>query len=150
MPSTPSIQVIKRAVIERRPILMSIAVLGWSVKYLVSLSLTHTTGPEVYGVLTAAIAAGAAGANLVLLRSSRPQALLAAGLLVLWAVVALAGIAGAVAHVVGPVPGHGPLDLRPRPIAAPLVFTVLGTVGAVALVLGQRLRIRQAADSGRE
>ncbi len=106
--------------------------------------MTHTTGPELYGVLTAALAVGAAGANLAILRSSRPQRLLAAGLLVLWAVIALAGVAGAVAHIVGPVAGHGPVDLRPRPIAAPLVFTLLGLVGAAALGLGERAAIRRA------
>jgi hypothetical protein len=147
MPSTISIQPIKRAVLVRRPLIMSIAVAVWSAKYLVSLGLTHTTGPEMYGVLTAALSLGAAGANLVLLRSPRPQIPLAGALLVLWIVVAIAGMAGMVAHVIGPVPGHGPMDLRPRPIAAPLVFTALGTVGAVALVLGQRMRIRMAARS---
>jgi hypothetical protein len=62
--------------------------------------------------------------------------------LVLWAVVALGGLAGMIAHIVGPVPGHGPMDLRPRPIPAPLVFTLLGCVGALALSRGRRSRIR--------
>ena len=35
----------------------------------------------------------------------------------------------------------GAVDLRPRPIVAPLVFTVLGSVGALALFLGQRARM---------
>jgi hypothetical protein len=145
-----SIQTIKQTIMARRPMIMSIAVLAWSIKYAIGLGLTHTTGPELYGVLVAALSAGAAGANLVLLRSSRPQILLAAVLLVLWAAVAFGGLAGTVAHIVGPVPGHGPMDLRPRPIAAPLVFTALGAVGAIALVLGQRLRIHMAAQSEEE
>lgn len=143
MPSTISIQAIRRTVVERRPLLMSIAAFGWSVKYLVSLGFTHTTGPELYGVLTAALAVGAAGANLALLRSHRPRVALAAALLVLWAFIAFAGVAGTVAHVAGPVPGHGPMDLRPRPVAAPLVFTLLGLVGGSALVFGQRAAIRR-------
>ena len=150
MPAKHAIQGIKRTILEHRPVLMSMAVLGWSLKYLVSLGLTHTTGPEIYGVLTAALAAGAAGSNLVILRSSRPQLLLAAVLVGLWALIALAGLAGTIAHIVGPVAGHGPVDLRPRPIVAPLVFTLLGSVGAAALVLGQRARARLAASPEKE
>jgi hypothetical protein len=146
MPAQHAIQGIKRTILEHRPVLMSVAVLGWSVKYLVSLGLTHTTGPELYGVLTAALAAGAAGSNLVILRSSRPQFLLSAGLVGIWALVALGGLGGTIAHIVGPVAGHGPVDLRPRPIAAPLVFTLLGSVGAAALLLGQRARARLATS----
>lgn len=146
MPTKHAIQGFKRTILEHRPVLMSVAVLGWSLKYLVSLGLTHTTGPELYGVLTAALAAGAAGSNLVILRSSRPQLLLAAVLVGLWALIALAGLGGTIAHIVGPVAGHGPVDLRPRPIAAPLVFTLLGSVGGAALVLGQRARARLASE----
>jgi hypothetical protein len=121
---------------------MSVVVLAWSTKYTLTLALTHTTGPELYGVLSAALAMGAAVANLALLRSPRVRVAVTAGVLVLWAVIALAGIAGTVAHVVGPVAGHGPVDLRPRPVLAPLVFSVLGSVGAFALVSGQRARLR--------
>lgn len=149
MPSTSSIRAIRRIVTERRPLLTSIAVVAWSTKSLVSLGLTHTTGPELYGVVTAALAVGAAGANLALLRSPRPQVLLSAALLVIWVVIAVAGVAGTVAHVVGPVPGHGPIDLRPRPVVAPLIFTLLGLVGGAALLFGQRAAIRRVRN-GRE
>jgi hypothetical protein len=141
---------ILRTIAERRPLIMSVVVLGWSIKYLVSLGLTHTTGPELYGVLTAALATGAAVTNLVLLRSSRMPVLVTVAVLVLWGVVALGGLAGTIAHIVGPVPGHGPIDLRPRPIASPLVFTLLGLVGGAALFLGQRMRVRAAAKSEKE
>ena len=144
MPATTILRRIKRTVIERRPVLMSVAVLGWSLKYLVSLGLTHTTGPELYGVLAAALAAGAAGSNLVVLRSARPQVLLAAALLGLWAVIGLAGVGGTIAHVIGPVAGHGPVDLRPRPIAAPMIFTLLALVGGAALLIGERAAIRRS------
>lgn len=73
-------------------------------------------------------------------RSPRVRLVATAAVLLLWTVVALGGLAGTIAHVIGPVPGHGPMDLRPRPIAAPLVFTLLGSVGAAALTLGQRAR----------
>lgn len=132
-----------RTITERRPVLMTVAVFAWSAKYVVELGLTHTTGPEIYGVLTAALATGAAIANLAIFRSARTPVLVTAALLALWAVIAAAGIAGAVAHVIGPVAGHGPIDLRPRPIAAPLVFTGLGLVGGAALFLGRRPVIRR-------
>jgi hypothetical protein len=70
--------------------------------------------------------------------------------LVVWAVVALGGIAGTVAHVVGPPIGEGPVDARPRPIPAPLVFTLLGLVGGAALLLGQRATFRSLRRSWEE
>ncbi len=115
-----------------------------------TLALVHHTGPELYGVLTAALSTGAAAANLALLRSPRVRLIATAAVVLLWAIVALGGVAGTIAHVVGPVPGHGPMDLRPRPIAAPLVFTLLGTVGAAALGLGQRAKQRAAATFERK
>jgi hypothetical protein len=144
----PSIATILRTFAERRPFLMSVGVLVWSTRYLVTLALNHNTGSELYGVLTAALATGAAVANLALLRSPRTQLVLTAAVFVLWALIAVAGFAGTMVHIVGPVPGHGPMDLRPRPIAAPLVVTILGSIGAVSLFLGQRAR-RRALQSGK-
>lgn len=144
MQTIQSPRAILRTISERKPLIMSVVVLGWSIKYVVSLGLAHTTGPELYGVLVAALATGAAVANLAILRSPRAQVLVTVAVLVLWAVIAVGGIAGTVAHVVGPVPGHGPVDLRPRPIAAPLVFTLLGVVGGAALFFGKRAAIRRA------
>ena len=147
---TRSLQTIWRTVIDHRSQLMSVVVLGWSIDYTVTLAVVHHTGPELYGVLTAAISTGAAIANLVLLRSPRVRLIATGAVLLLWTVVALGGIAGTIAHAVGPVPGHGPVDLRPRPIVAPLVFTLLGIVGAAALTLGQRMRMRAAATFEKE
>jgi hypothetical protein len=138
-----------RTIGRRRPLIMSVVVLGWSTKYFVSLALTHNTGPELYGVLTAALAIGAAIANFALLRTPRVLVVVTAGVLVLWAVIAVAGLGGTVAHIVGPVAGHGPIDPRPRPVPAPLVFTLLGSVGAFALASGQRARLRAALASGK-
>jgi hypothetical protein len=70
--------------------------------------------------------------------------------IVLWALISLGGVAGTIAHAVGPVPGHGPIDPRPRPVFAPLVFTLLGTVGGTALFLGQRAAIRRARNHEKE
>jgi hypothetical protein len=127
------------------PLLVSVLVLCWSVSEFVNLALHHNTGAELYGVLTAGLSTAAAIANIGLLRSTRLQILATAGVLLLWAVVALGGIAGVIAHIVGPVPGHGPLDLRPRPIGAPLVFTLLGSVGGLALWRGEQRLSRTAA-----
>ena len=147
---TLSIRPIWRTVTAHRFQLMSAVVLGWSIYYTVTLVVTHTTGSELYGVLTASLATGAAVSNLALLRSPRVRVIATGAVLVLWAVIVLGGIAGTIAHIVGPVPGHGPVDLRPRPIAAPLVFTLLGSVGAAALALGQRARMRAASTSEKE
>lgn len=145
-----SIRTIWRNMAAHRFQVMSAVVLGWSIYYTVILAVVHNTGPELYGVLTAVLATVAASSNLALLRSRRVRVLVTGAVLVLWAVVALGGIGGTIAHLVGPVPGHGPIDLRPRPIAAPLVFTLLGSVGAAALVFGQRARIRAASTSEKE
>jgi len=150
MQATEFPRTVVRTIAERRPLIMSVAVLAWSVKYTVSLGLTHTTGPEVYGVMTAALAVGAAVANLVLLRSGRMPVLVVGGLLALWVLIAVAGLAGTIAHIVGPVAGHGPVDLRPRPIPAPLVFTLLGAVGGTALFLGRRAAARRISNHERE
>ena len=132
--------------IRRAALVASVVVFGWSLVELVNLSLNHNTGPEVYGILVAALATGAGVANLVLLRSSRAQVLVIVAVLGVWAVVALGGIAGAVAHIVGAPLGEGPVDLRPRPATAPLVFTFLGLVGGAALLFGQRAAFRGLRD----
>lgn len=147
---TQSLRSIWRTVTDHRSQLMSLVVLGWSIDYTVTLAVVHNSGPEFYGVLTAAISTGAAAANLALLRSPRARLIATGAVLLLWTVVAFGGLAGTIAHVIGPVPGHGPMDLRPRPIAAPLVFTLLGTVGAAALVLGQRAKQRAVATLERK
>jgi 4-amino-4-deoxy-L-arabinose transferase-like glycosyltransferase len=136
--------------IRRVGLLVSLAVLGWSFVELVNLSLTHTTGPELYGVLAAALATGAGVANVALLRSPRARVLVIIAVLVVWAVVAVGGVAGTVAHLVGPPIDEGPIDPRPRPFAAPLVFTFLGVVGAAALVFGQRAALRGPRNPSKE
>jgi hypothetical protein len=147
---TTSLRTIWRTLTDHRSQLVSVVVLGWSVDYTLTLAVVHNTGAELYGVLTAALSTTAAIATLVLLRSPRTRIVATSAVLVLWTIVALGGIAGTIAHVVGPVPGHGLVDLRPRPVAAPLVFTLLGSVGAAALTFGQRARTRAAASSEKE
>jgi hypothetical protein len=82
--------------------------------------------------------------TLALLRSNERHLWATVAVLVLWSVVAIGGLAGTVAHVIGPVAGHGPVDLRPRPVPAPLVFTLLGLAGGAAVWFGQRRGARRA------
>ena len=131
-------------------ILTAIVVLGWSIVELVSLLSRHTTGPELSGVAVAGLAVAAGVLNLALLRSERRRLWATIAVLVLWAVVALGGIAGTVAHIVGPSGGHGPIDLRPRPIPAPLIFTLLGLAGGAALWFGQRSGARPTYERREE
>jgi drug/metabolite transporter (DMT)-like permease len=116
---------------------VTLVVLGWSIVELANLVSVHTTGPELYGVLVAALSVTAAVLSILLLRSDERQLRYVLPLVGLWAVVALGGIGGSVAHIVGPVAGHGPVDPRPRPVAAPLIFTLLGVVAGAASWLGQ-------------
>jgi hypothetical protein len=131
-------------------IITAIVVLGWSMVELVSLLSRHTTGPELYGVVVAGLAVTAGVLNMALLRSEQRRLWATVAVLVLWSVVALGGIAGTVAHIIGPVAGHGPIDLRPRPIPAPLIFTLLGLAGGAALWFGQRRRARSAHELRKE
>src|SRR5262249_14756759 len=78
----PFIGATRRPFAERHPLIMSVVALGWPIKYFVPLALVHTTGPELYGVLTAALATGSAVANLALLRSPRMQVVAIAAVLV--------------------------------------------------------------------
>jgi len=134
----------------RVSIVVAIVVLAWSIVELASLLSRHTTGPELYGVVVAGLAVAAGVLNLALLRSDQRRLWATVAVLVLWGVVALGGLAGTVAHIIGPVAGHGPIDLRPRPIPAPLVFTLLGLAGGAALWFGQRRRMRSAEEPREE
>ncbi|HEX5014202.1 MAG TPA: hypothetical protein VFV72_08590 [Candidatus Limnocylindrales bacterium] len=117
---------------------VSVVVFAWSTVEFVSLLTRHTTGAELYGVLVAALAVVAGALTVYLVASTRRRVFATWAVIALWGFIALGGLAGVVAHVVGPVPGHGPVDTRPRPIPAPLIFTVLGAVGGVAVHRGQR------------
>ena len=134
----------------RVALLVTFVITVWSLLEFINLGVKHTTGPEIYGVLTAVLATGAGIASILLLRSPRPYTILTFAVLALWVVIAIAGLAGVAAHIIGPVAGHGPVDPRPRPIAAPLIFTVFGLVGAGALAVAKRPSIRRVLGSGRE
>jgi len=125
-------------------------VLALSVAEFINLSGRHMVGAESYGLLVAGIAVAAGIFSLGLVLSPQRRVIATAAVLVLWAIVALGGVAGTYYHIVGVAPEYGPVDPRPRPIAAPLVFTLLGTVGGTALFFGQRAAIRRARNQGEE
>jgi hypothetical protein len=143
-----ALEPVKRITANRRTVSLSVSgvVLIWSIVELVSLALRHTAGPEIYGVLVAAIAVAAGSMTVLLLVSRRRQAIATAAALLLWAVVALGGLAGAVVHVTGAGPAE-PADPRPRPAGAPLVFVGLALSGGAALVYGQRTSLRRTSES---
>lgn len=137
--------VMRRARLWRFALFITTAlVLAMSVALFVDLGGRHTIGAESYGLLVAALAVAAGIFSLGLVLSSRRQIIATGAVLVLWAIVALGGVAGTYYHAVGVAPEYGPVDPRPRPPAAPLVFTLLGTVGGAALFLGQRTAIRRS------
>ena len=130
------------------PLVATVVVLGWSLVELIGLvSRGHTIGPELYGILVAVLAVGAGLLSLALLASRGRRIAAVVAVVILWAVIALGGLAGAAAHAIGPVPGHGPVDDRPRPAGAPLVFTALGLVGGGALIYGSRRRSGRGRES---
>jgi len=146
----PPASAVARAHTRRRAATIgALAVVAWSIIELVSLAWRHTVGPELYGVLVAAVAVGAAVLGLVALRSSRRRGRLAILALVVWAVVAIGGIGGVAAHMIGPS-GHGPADPRPRPPLAPLAFTAMGVAGALTVVLGYRGSATRTRTAGEE
>jgi hypothetical protein len=124
--------------------------LAVSVAEFINLSGRHTVGAESYGLLVAGVAIAAGIFSLGLLLSPQRRVIATAAVLVLWAIVALGGLAGTYYHIVGVAPEYGPVDPRPRPIAAPLVFTLLGVVGGTALFFGQRAAIRRARNQEEE
>lgn len=143
MEPNTALQTTTRAMTGRRiaSLLVTVLVLLWSIEEVVNLSVNHTTGPEIYGVLAAVVAVGVSVLSLALIVTSRTRALATVGVLVLWTIVAICGLGGVAAHIVGPEEGHGPVDTRPRPMAAPLIFTALGLAGGAALFWGQRLSL---------
>jgi hypothetical protein len=132
------------------PFVTSALVLALSVAEFINLSGRHMVGSESYGLLVAGVAVAAGTFSLGLVLSPQRRVIATAAVLVLWAIVALGGVAGTYYHIVGVAPEYGPVDPRPRPIAAPLVFTLLGTVGGTALFFEQRAAIRRARNQGEE
>jgi hypothetical protein len=128
----------------------SALVLALSVAEFINLGGRHSVGAESYGLLVAGVAVAAGIFSLGLVLSPKRRVIATAAVLVLWAIVVLGGVAGTYYHIVGVAPEYGPVDPRPRPIVAPLVFTLLGLVGGAALWLGQRTGEGWATNIGKE
>jgi hypothetical protein len=124
----------------------SALVLALSVAEFINLSGRHTVGAESYGLLVAGVAVAAGIFSLGLVLSSKRRLIATAAVLVLWAIVVLGGVAGTYYHIVGVAPEYGAVDPRPRPLAAPLVFTLLGIIGGTALLLAQRFALRRSRN----
>ena len=100
------------------------------------LLVRHTTGEEIWGPITAAMAALAGVSSLVVLAKGGRSRLARYGLIALWLTVAFFGFGGYQSHRLGP--SEGAVDPRPRPPLAPLVFTGMGIAGAVVLRYGTK------------
>ena len=118
-------------------------VLALSVAEFINLSGRHTVGAESYGLLVAGVAVAAGMFSLGLVLSLQRRVIATAAVLILWAIVALGGLAGTYYHIVGVAPEYGPVDPRPRPVVAPLVFTLLGVVGGSAVFVAHRSASRR-------
>ncbi len=149
MQATDVLPVVRRIVTDRRMAALAVLVVVflWALVELVSLAFRHTTGPEIYGVYVAGLAVVAGALSVLVLRSGQQRLLVTAAIVVLWAVVALGGVAGTWFHATGTGPEAGPVDPRPRPQGAPLIFSALGLVGGSALVYGQRTAGRTARNT---
>ena len=105
---------------------------------------------ESYGMLIVGVAAAAGILSLGLVVSPQRRVIATAGavVLVLRAIVALGGVAGTYYHIVGVAPEYGPVDPRPRPIAALLASAY--RITRFRPVLGKRPAIRRARDQEEE
>ena len=113
---------------------ISIASLGLLVDLLL---VGHTTGEEIWGPITAALAASTAGLSLVFLAVRGRNRAIRIGLIAFWLTVAFFGFGGYNDHRLAR-PADTVTDQRERPPLAPLVFTGMGIAGAVVLRSGTK------------
>jgi hypothetical protein len=135
-PRTPAIADATRDRGRPRALIVTAGVAVGSLALFVDLLLAgHTTGEEIWGPVSAAIAAGVGLLSLAFLalrgRSRVPRILLYC----LWVLVAFLGFGGYNDHRL-PRPVDTITDQRERPPLAPLAFTGLAIAGAVALRSG--------------
>ena len=122
----------------RRALSVTAAITLGSLVLLVDLLLVgHTTGEEIWGPVTAAIATAVGLLSLVFLASGSRNRAARIVLYMLWALVAFFGFGGYNDHRL-PRPADTITDQRQRPPLAPLVFSGLGIAGAVVLRSGSK------------
>jgi hypothetical protein len=122
----------------RRRAMIATAAFGVaSVALLVDLLMVgHTTGEQIWGPVTAALASGVAAMSLIYLSSRARSQVARIALIGLWLLVAFFGYGGYNDHRAADGPGS--VDPRPRPPLAPLVFTGLGLAAAYSLRYGTK------------
>ena len=123
----------------RRRRAMAVTAIGSlvSLGLLVDLLLVgHTNGEQIWGPVTAALAAvvGALSLTFLVVRGRNRGARIA--LIALWLTVAFFGFGGYNSHRLPFT--EGTVDSRPRPPLAPLVFTGIGIAGAHSLRSGTK------------
>ena len=127
----------ERLGISRRPLLVISVVTVGCVALLGDLVIVgHTSGEEIWGVLTAAGGSVIGVGSLLFLRSNSRNRGARIGLIALWLTVAFFGFGGYNSHRL-PLP-EGTSDQRPRPPLAPLIFTGFGIAGALAVRSGSK------------
>jgi hypothetical protein len=100
------------------------------------LLVRHTVGEEIWGPITAAMAALVAGLSLAFLATRGRNRAARIVLIALWLTVAFFGFGGYNSHRLA-LP-EGTVDSRTRPPLAPLIFTGLGIAGALSLRSGTK------------
>jgi peptidoglycan/LPS O-acetylase OafA/YrhL len=96
----------------------------------------HTNGDEIWGPITAALAAITGALSLVYLAVNGRNRAVRFGLIAVWLTVAFFGFGGYQSHRL-PLP-EGTVDSRPRPPLSPLMFTGIGIAGAINLRSGSK------------
>jgi hypothetical protein len=143
---TPTDQMAARAVPDRsavdrgyrrRRAMIATAVLALgSIALLIDLLLVgHTDGEQIWGPVTAALAAAVAAMSLGYLWLRMRSRFGRVALIGLWLLVAFFGFGGYNDHR---AVTQGSADSRPRPPLAPLVFTGFGLAGAFSLRYGAK------------
>ena len=120
-----------------RPLLVTAVVTLGSLGLLGDLLVVrHTSGEEIWGVVTALSGVVIGGLSLAYLVRRGRNSVARIGLIALWLTVAFFGFGGYNSHRL-PLP-EGVSDQRPRPPLAPLIFTGFGIAGALAVRSGSK------------
>ena len=96
----------------------------------------HTSGEEIWGVVTAFGGALVGVLSLAFLVRRSRNRVARIGLVALWLTIAFFGFGGYNSHRL-PLP-DGVSDVRPRPPLAPLIFTGFGIAGALVVRSGSK------------
>lgn len=127
-----------RARARRRSLIVTAGITVASLALLVDLLLVgHTVGEEIWGPVTAAAATAVGLLSLAYLATGSRRRAARFTLYALWIMVGFFGFGGYNDHRV-PRPADTITDQRERPPLAPLAFTGIAVVGALALRSGSK------------